>query len=247
MKKLHLAAIMTLSCLLAVNSQTSRDLAQYVGEKATYLDQDISSKGYYHIKTEKNGYDSYSYWWNSSKSKCVVARTNDGRIASIMDAMPFDCNKSANNTPKYNQSYHNQHHHSNSQHYSDGNVDNAYDRGFSDGLHNKTYHNIYNQGDSYTEAYAGGYSAGVEQRKSNTSHHSNKGGYAAHVRITDLKGQNAELAYSELKTRGFAEQRKHSSGDKTYRVFYNSKTQQCIKTTSISKRIAEIQNSTNCD
>ena len=219
------------------------------GMKAAYLDTELNKSGYYHIKTEKSGYDSYTYWWNSSKNKCISARTNNGVVASIVNTSAFDCNKSNDNSHYERPTYNHSGHHSNydPRHNEDQSLKMAFDRGFTDGLHNKPYHNPYQDASSKFPEYAKGYGKGVNQRADNTSYHSGRGGNHAHVTVTDLRGQNAEMAYNELNTRGFAEQRKHTSGDKTYRVFYNANTQQCIKTTSIDKRIVEIQNSTNCD
>ncbi|WP_228851318.1 hypothetical protein [Aegicerativicinus sediminis] len=67
------------------------------------------------------------------------------------------------------------------------------------------------------------------------------------VRVSDIVGRDAEWSYSELRHRGFDEVKKHQEGGKTYRVFYNYRTNQCIKTLSVSKRIQSIQNSTHCN
>lgn len=170
MKKLHLAAFLALTFILGANSQNTPELAQYVGEKATYLDQDVESKGYYHVKTEKSGNDSFTYWWNSRKNKCVEAKTSNGRVASIVDAMPFDCNKTAKSTPSYAPTNHNQRHHDNYNHYSNQEHESVFEQGFTAGLYNKPYNNDYSKGDDYVQAYAKGYSAGVEQRKHNTNY-----------------------------------------------------------------------------
>lgn len=247
MKTLQL--VLLFSLFTAIGMAQESTFKNLWGMKAAFLDSELNKSGYYHIKTEKSGYDSYTYWWNSSKNKCISARTNNGLVASIVNTSLSDCNKSNDNSHYERPAYNHSSHHSNydERHNQDKSLKMAFDRGFTDGLHNKPYHNPYQDASSKFPEYAKGYGKGVNQRADNTSYHSGKGGNHPHVTVTDLRGQNAEFAYSELKTRGFSEQRKHSSGDKTYRVFYNSKTQQCIKTTSISKRIVEIQNSTHCD
>lgn len=65
--------------------------------------------------------------------------------------------------------------------------------------------------------------------------------------VSDLVNRDAESAYSTLRDRGFDEVKKHTSNGKTYKVFYNSNTKQCIKTTSDNRRIRSIENSTHCN
>ncbi|WP_455168711.1 hypothetical protein, partial [Aegicerativicinus sediminis] len=66
-------------------------------------------------------------------------------------------------------------------------------------------------------------------------------------RVHDLIGRSATWAYDELNDRGFREQKSHQDGGKTYRVFYNSRTDQCIKTLSENKRISKVMASNRCD
>ena len=233
------------SLLFSYSQNQIRNLQNLVGESARYADDDMRKKGYTHIKTEKSGWDSYAYYWNSNNRKCAIVRTNNGDIASIVDTPSSDCNQ-YDNRDNYYQVNHSSRHHSNGQHYSDSKTDMAYERGYNDGLHNKSYHNPYGA-NAIIKAYAQGYQVGVEQRQHNTSYHSTRGGYHSHVTVTDLEGSGATLDYDELKSRGFTQQKEHSHDGKTYRVWYNSQTQQCIKTTSINKRIALIQVSTHCN
>ncbi|MCH4823550.1 hypothetical protein ML462_10250 [Gramella lutea] len=74
----------------------------------------------------------------------------------------------------------------------------------------------------------------------------NSGGNRNYVRYQDLEGEMALRAYDELEYRGFKEGKNHSNDGKTYRVWYNSRTDQCIKTLSVNKRIKEIMESNRC-
>ena len=61
--------------------------------KGTYLDQEMSNRGYQFVKTEKSGSDAYQNWFNGNKNKCVTVRVSDGRVKSIVDSPNADCNR----------------------------------------------------------------------------------------------------------------------------------------------------------
>ena len=89
-----------LICLIGILTMSygqnpSRDLQDLVGEKGNYAEMDLEKRGYVHIKTDKSGYDVYSSWWNSSKNKCVTYHLSDGKVKSVVDVPPADCNKSS--------------------------------------------------------------------------------------------------------------------------------------------------------
>ncbi len=71
--------------------------------------------------------------------------------------------------------------------------------------------------------------------------------YESHVNVNDLKGWGALRAYDELEARGFREVKNFSSSGKTYRVWYNHQTNQCVKTLSEHKKITQIMRSTHCN
>ena len=61
-------------------------------------------------------------------------------------------------------------------------------------------------------------------------------------------GVSATLAYDKLKSRGFYQVKEFQSKEgKTYRVWYNNETNQCIKTISINKHIHDVLKSTHCN
>ena len=72
--------------------QSAGDFSSLIDMKAAYLDSEMEKLGYSHVKTEKQGGDSYTYWWNTRQGKCVVARTSNGKVASIAEAMNSSCN-----------------------------------------------------------------------------------------------------------------------------------------------------------
>lgn len=78
----------------------------------------------------------------------------------------------------------------------------------------------------------------------NSSSSSSSGGSTS---MDHLQGRDAVRAYENLEDRGFRETKSHKDGGKTYRVWYNSRTGECIKTLSQNKRITEIISSNRCN
>ncbi len=229
MKKLltYFGVTLVLMVSVTLKAQTPREFTDLVGEKAAYIDQDMGKRGYMHIKTEKSGYDSYTYWWNDNVGKCVVVRTSDGRIASVADAMALSCNKEDNR--------------------GGGNAqDRAYDKGFSDGLYNVSYHNYYSS-NVEKEAYSNGYTEGVAERSSRTSHHSGQGGYQPYVATDHLVGKSTDEAFRSLQSGGFVKQNERTQNGRKRVNWYNSRTGQCIKTILDNGRIFKVEKSDGCD
>jgi hypothetical protein len=251
--------IKTLFFILLFSANTSfsqsraNDLQDLVGVRGSSAEMELENRGYYHIKTAKSNYDIYSFWWNSRKKKCVSYHMADGRVVSVVNTLPADCNKSSNynnsnnsysNYNSYNHQYQN---HSNNTHYSNRDHDAAFERGHTDGLYNKPYHNIYADAD-LKSAYSDGYGSGVGQRTSNTTYHSGQGGYKAHVEVRDLVNTEASSAYNKLKNRGFHEARRHVENGGLQIAWLNNRTKQCIKTVEKHDSIIYIKgNSAQCN
>lgn len=254
LKKLLPLLILFISVSMAYGQSRAQGLQDLIGAKGSSAESELQNRGYVHIKTAKSNYDIYSYWWNYTNKKCVSYHMADGRVLSIVNSMPYDCNKSSSNNGNnngYNSYSHQAHHHAdnNYSHYNDNNQENAYERGFNDGLHNKSYHNIYNDSNQKS-SYSKGYGSGIGQRNNNTSYHSGSGGYQSHVQVSDLDNWLASSAYDEMRSRGFREEGEFvGSGDKhrLFKVWYNTKTKQCVKTAEKNGKITMIQKSDKCN
>ncbi len=84
-----LTAFFAVGTLLA--QDPVRHLQFMVGERATILDQ-VERQGYSYVRGTKEGGSSYTYYEDQRSDQCIVARTLDGRVASIVYALEFDCN-----------------------------------------------------------------------------------------------------------------------------------------------------------
>jgi len=243
--KTFLTLMIVLSTSLVFSQDKPSELQYLVGARGRDIENTLKQRGYVHIKTSKDSHNSWSYWWNNNKRQCLSTKISDGKVENIMNIGSADCNKPLNsddNHHSYNHYSHQSHHHTNSTHYSTKSLENAFEHGFKDGLYHKSYHNYYLSGDQARIAYSEGFTAGTYQRNHHTSHHSGYGGYSSYVYVNDIIGGDALDAYSKLKSRGF---RLVKGGDK-YKVWHNEKTNQCVKTVSIEKRIYDVLKSTHC-
>jgi len=93
--QLPLFFLLLFTSYFTYSQNPARDLQDIVGEKGSYAEMDLEKRGYVHIKTDKEGYDVYSSWWNPDRKKCVMYHLNDGRVRSIVDVPPSDCNQSS--------------------------------------------------------------------------------------------------------------------------------------------------------
>lgn len=269
MKTLHLKIVFTLLLCIGFTSlqaqDTPRDLSSLVDMRASSLDYQMNEKGYTHIKTDKSTAGSYGYWWSNSKKKCVVTRVSDGRVKSVVSSLPADCGKSASSGGRsYN--YNDYGYNSN---YRNDDEKQSYRRGYHDGKRNlrrnenysseiqiNAYNKGYNDGkadkrmDSY---YAGGYENVYHNDNHNyhnyNNHHysSNQNNSSKWYNFSSLKGMKAKAAYANLEQHGFANTKTFQEDGVTYKLWWDSKREQCIKTYSKDYYLARIENSHNCE
>ncbi|MCD6544357.1 MAG: hypothetical protein J7K34_07590 [Flavobacteriaceae bacterium] len=95
LQKLSIALVLLFSVSLFAQSGAN-GLQDLVGAKGSSAENELENRGFVHIKTSKSNYDVYSYWWNNRERKCVSYHLTDGRIKSIVNSMPYDCNKNTN-------------------------------------------------------------------------------------------------------------------------------------------------------
>ncbi|MGD9589565.1 MAG: hypothetical protein AB7Q37_14225 [Pyrinomonadaceae bacterium] len=234
-------------------------LQDIVGARGSSGEDMMHDRGYVMIHAEPEDDKVYSYWWNRVDKKCVMVSTTDGRYAIILDSDPPDCNRADEKGLSTGAKVgiaagaaavvgalvlaHKAHDHDNDRHYDDANKEAEYERGYRDGLYNSAYHN-YSNGREYSD----GYSAGVEQRRQNTSHSSGWGGYRPHVNLSDLRGMRASSGESEMQSRGFRNVDGYKSGGSSYTIWWNGRTRQCVAISTYDGKynwIGDTQN-TNC-
>ena len=249
-KTVLMLLILVVSVSCGILEDTSFDLQDMVGGNISGAKRELQDKGYYHIRTDRTGYDDiYSYWWSNEKNKCVSYHSVDGRVKSVANTLASNCNKSTygegNNNNYYNKYNTREHHYPNQKHYGQESHNFAFDRGFQDGLHHKTYHNFYSG--ELKGIYANAYGKGAAERNHKTSYHSGHSGYRSHIQVYDLKGHAYESAYRTLKSRGFSENKKSMKNGKEYILWYNRSANQCVRTTRGYNHIEAIETSNYCN
>lgn len=232
--------IFALTAIFAVSGIAQADaLKDLVDTRAAAGETELENRGYEHHHTAKTDAGSWSYWWNSSKKKCVMVLTADGRYSKIKDAENEDCGKKSGMSTGTKIAIalaaaaavggtaaiiHKAHDHDDEKHWDDNNHEAEYERGYRDGLYSTTYHNW-----NSTKEYSSGYSAGARQRNNNTNYRSGWGGYHPHVYVNDLQGDRASGAENAMRTRGFQNRNTYKVGDASYQVWWNGNTRQCVQ------------------
>lgn len=164
--------VLMISFTQTYGQNPARDLQDIVGEKGNYAEMDLEKRGYVHIKTDKSGSNVYSSWWNDRKKKCVTYHLSDGKVQSVSDVPPFDCNKSG---------------------------------GSGQGKHN------------------------------------------GNVKVDDVVGLSVDSAVERMGSKGFTKVDQFKHDGKTHRIFYNSRTGQCVDLRSMHEKVGHVENSTRCN
>ena len=238
------------------------NLQDLIGEKGTRVESELIKRNYEFISNTESGSNVYENWWHKLSKKCVTLRFQNGIMRSAVYAPQYDCNKKDSHTKpnKHKPGY------SNKDEFSG--VIGMKARWLDSEMNKRGYH-LKNGNKSGINAYQNYWnerkrkcvtakvSNGIVKSVTNTTTSNCKntdtsgGGGSGYgggsIKVDYLKGWKALSAYAELKSKGFHEIKKHTTNGKTYRIWYNKRTNQCIKTLSKNERIAEIMKSTHCD
>ena len=95
--KMKIASIV-LACIISLSAagellaqEPVQGLQDLIGAKGRDGEGQMERRGYSYIRTDKSGGSSYSYWRDNRSGQCVNVRTSNGRYASIVYTMEFDC------------------------------------------------------------------------------------------------------------------------------------------------------------
>lgn len=261
MKTIRTNFLVLIAVLLVsvVSFAQSDNFSSLIDMKASYLDQEMANKGYVFIKTVKQADSAFQNWYSARKNKCVTVKVFDGRVESIVDSMLEDCGKG-------NYSNNNNNDSDNEGFSSLVDMKAAYldqemkGKGYvfikTDKVGNSAWQNWYNsrKNKCVTVSITDGRVVSVVN---STLADCGKGKYGGSVsnsfnnqgegfKYSYLSQKDAVWAYEELSANGFMLQKTHQQGGNTYKIWYNSNTNQCVKTTSKDKLISVIENSSNC-
>jgi hypothetical protein len=248
-----LAAALVLPANPALAQHAPSDVADLVGARGSGGETELGNRGYVNVHAAQTSVASYTYWWSANRKQCVRVKTSDGRYEQLAKVSNSDCNqKDPDSGPSTGAKVaigaaallgvaalvHKSHHRDDKNHDERQTAD--FERGYRDGLYNHAYHNHGN-----AREYSDGFSAGVEDRRGQSSYRSGseyRGGYQAHVSVSDLDSRDTGYAFSQLERRGFklAGERKRS-GDKYQWFYWNASTRQCMDVHTEGQRVRSIR------
>ena len=241
---------------MPVSADTPQNLTDLVYQNAEWGGDQLRMRGYTFINSDYHNNKMFEYWWNGSARTCIQARSVEGKYESIKTTVSTDCNqyqKSASSSDNTAAAVaigaaaiigaaalaHNSHHRD-GKHDQDSKSVAEFDRGYRDGLYNQPYHNYSN-----TTSYSEGYNAGNTDRYERTNYRPQNGrysGYHPYVSVDDLVGARASTADSQLRSRGFSDTGGYKQGNKSFVMWYNPSTRQCVQSVTRDGYIQRFEN-----
>ncbi len=64
-----------------------------VGVRGSSGENALEARGFVWVKTEKSDGSAYSYWKHDQSGQCLKVSMTDGRYASLVKTVPFECKK----------------------------------------------------------------------------------------------------------------------------------------------------------
>lgn len=252
-----LAAALSLSALFASPLVSAQDPAPGLGDLQGQDDhaasRTLGARGY----VRQSGSGDYSNWWNSRDRRCVMVRSDRGRIASAVTTPAPDCGQQAA-SQKDGMSdgakvavaaaailgiaaiAHHAHQHDDGDHNDDPRHEAEYERGYRDALHGY-------RAEADSGNYSDGYGAGLRERSKQVPWQSDNGG-GSPVRLDDLVGARAAGAESELRARGFTDRDAQQRDGRSVVTWWNARSRDCVHVATGDGRVESIRavDASNC-
>lgn len=172
------------------NAQNVQGMEDLIGARGSSLDGALERRGYKFAKNE----GAASMYWNPSRSSCISALVNNGRVDSIQRASASNCGRerdagnhvvgvaigvaAAGLIAALTSHHHGQDYRNNNEQYN-----RQFQRGYDDGSNGSQYAR------NDTEAYHAGYMAGEAER--NRNHHHSNGNRPGHSAAPTHAPENA--------------------------------------------------------
>jgi len=246
------AATLSLSALLASPLVSAQDPAPGLGDVQGLDDRSASrtlgARGY----VRQSGSDGYSSWWHARDRRCVMVRSDSGRVVSVVTTPAPDCGQQAGDGHREGMSdgakaaiaaaailgiaalAHQAHHHDDGDHNDDPRHEADYERGYRDALHGYRA-----EGDS--GAYSDGYGAGLRERSAQVPWQSGNTGGARGGRLGDLVGARAAGAETEIRARGYIDRDARQRNGRSTVTWWNADARDCVDVATRNGRIESIQ------
>lgn len=76
-----------------VQARSHGSIQDLVGVRASSGERELRDRGYSHVTNEVTKHHNYSYWYKSSKDRCIEVDTRDGRYAAIVEVASGECKR----------------------------------------------------------------------------------------------------------------------------------------------------------
>ena len=240
----------------SVAASTPDNLEDLIYQDYGWGAEQLRQRGYTEISSDYHHGKTVEYWWSSAKNLCVKAHADDkeGKYTAISKTSSTDCNQYHEEATKGDNTaaiaigaaaligaaiLAHKSHERDDKHGDDSKSVAEFDRGYRDGLHHERYHNYNN-----TTAYSDGYNSGQQKRDEETRHRSRDGhhsGYQSYVSLDDLVGARAAGADSQMRSRGFKDTGGYKQDGKSYVLWHNAESRQCVSAVTQDGRIKKIE------
>lgn len=252
-----LTAALLLSALFVSPPVAAQDPAPDLGDLQGAADRaaarTLDSRGY----VRQSGSGDYGSWWNARDRRCVMVRSDRGRVVSAVSTSPLDCGQQESGRKDGMSDgakvavaaaailgiaalAHHAHQHDDGEHDNDARHEAEYERGYRDALHGYPA-----EADSGT--YSDGYGAGLRERSTQVPWRS-EGSGGSPVRLDDLVGARAAGADTELRARGFTDRDAQQRDGRSVVTWWNARTRDCVHVATEEGRIESIRavEASNC-
>lgn len=246
------AATLSLSALFAPSLVAAQDPAPGLGDLQGLADRTASrtlgARGY----VRQSGSGDYDSWWNARDRRCVMVRSDGGRVVSVVTTPAPDCGQQAGDAPREGMSdgakaavaaaailgiaalAHRAHHHDDGDHDDDPRREADYERGYRDALHGY-------RADSDRGAYSDGYGAGMRERSAQVPWQSGRSSGMRSGRLDDLVGARGAGAETELLARGYVDRNARQSNGRPTVTWWNADTRDCVDVVTYDGRVESIR------
>ena len=237
------------------------NLSDLYYQEQSWTESQMRSRGYSFQHNDWHGSSLWQYWWNGGSHTCLqIEYDRKSKVAAMNTTSATDCGQYHEEATKNDKAaviaigaaaligglLAHKSHHRDGKHGDDSRSVAEFERGYRDGLHREDYHN-YNNSDAYTD----GYNKGVDERHEQTSYRSRQSGhsgYRSFVSVNDLVGARAAGADSQMRSRGFTDVGGYKLGNRSYVMWWNAQTRQCLQAATAEGRIESLEsiNEGNC-
>ncbi|MBD9367092.1 hypothetical protein [Xanthomonas sp. XNM01] len=249
----HALAVATLSLStlsaspLVFAQDTAPGLGDVQGQDDRAAARTLGARGY--VRQSESG--GYGAWWNARDRRCVMVRSDRGRVLSVVTTPAPDCGQQEGGHKEGMSDgakaavaaaailgiaalAHKSHHHDDGDHHDDARHEAEYERGYRDALHGY-------RADTDHGAYSDGYGAGLRERSAQVPWQSGDASAPGAARLDDLVGARAAGADTELRARGFVDRDAQRRDGRSVVTWWNARSRDCVHVATGDGRIESIR------